>query len=253
MRPHLKHKETSRRPLLPDCIVLCGGQGTRLRRILSHLPKALAPVGERAFLDLLLDLLARQGMRRAILCVGHLGALIREHLRSDARVVFSEELEPLGTGGALRLALPLAGGERALVLNGDTFCPVDLSALLRFHRDRRAALTVVLSRSSRSDGGSVALSSDGRITDFSEKKRPGAERYLNAGIYCFDKRAARRFPSESAFSLELDFFPKLLRRATCYGFVTDEPVIDIGTPARYRAAKEYFKDAKHRSRDEKSD
>ncbi len=239
-----------------DVVILCGGQGTRLRPVISDRPKVLATVGGRPFLSLLLERVRAQGFERIILCIGYKGGMVRKVLKSEVPpLIFSEENEPLGTGGALKKALPLVQTPDFIVMNGDTFCPVSLHELVNFHRARRALLSLVLNRSARSDGGSIMLDADRRITHFKEKESiagtpprqsgatdlRGGKGCLSAGVYMMKKEVERFMPKRPMFSLEYDFFPKIIRSVPCFGFVTSEDAIDIGTPERYHEATRRFR------------
>src|SRR5690349_21298843 len=107
-----------------DAAILCGGKGTRLQPVISDLPKGLAPVRGRALLDILVEDLVAQGLRRIILCVGHMKEQIISHFsgRRDADFLFSEETAPLGTGGAVKNAAEFIRSDPFLVMNGDSMC-----------------------------------------------------------------------------------------------------------------------------------
>lgn len=246
-----KKSATRKKEAAPDVIVLCGGLGMRLREVVSDRPKVLAEVGGQPFLSLLLDEVRAQGFPRIILCVGYGGHLVRKQFRTVVPpLIFSEETEPLGTGGAVKKALPLVRSEDFLVLNGDTFCPLPLPRFLAFHRARRATISLALSRSTRSDGGVVVLDAEGRVTDFKEKAGSAADSFLNAGVYIARKEVAAFFPPASAFSLEHDVFPSVARSFSCFGFVTDREALDIGTPERYHEAVRRFNKKRRPGADE---
>lgn len=225
----------------PDVLILCGGQGTRLRPVLSDRPKVLAPIGGEPFLSLLIRHVRAQGFPRIILCTGYKGDMVRKAFaHAVLPLIFSEETEPLGTGGAVKKALPLVSGSDLLILNGDTFCVASLANLSAFHREKRAMLSMVLTPSSRSDGGNITLNAEGRIVGFKEKQSLTGKSFLNAGVYAVQKEIVTYMPRTPAFSLEYDVFPRLIRSAPCFGFVTDEEAIDIGTPERYHEAARHF-------------
>ena len=217
-----------------DVIILCGGLGTRLRPISRDLPKALMPFAGRPFIDLLIESLLPFGFRRFILCVGHLGEKVRAHIRArDYEVVFSEESEPLGTGGALKNAAPLIGSELFLVMNGDSICAVDFSRFHAFHVLKGGILSLALAKPQPGhEYGVIEVDHNQRIISFNEKNECREEMFINGGIYFMQRDVFDHMPAESRFSLEYDLFPKLLPWG-CYGFQTDAEVIDIGTPERY--------------------
>lgn len=226
-----------------DALLLCGGLGTRLRPLIADRPKGLAEVAGKPVLDILVAELRRQGCRRIIFCVGYLKEQIIAHYRdrTDAEFLFAEEEAPLGTGGALRNALPLTKSEPILVLNGDSLCRVDLEQFLTFHRDRKATASLVLVEpGEQHDGGIVRVNAEKRITQFLEKPNglipPGS--YISAGIYLFHRQSAARGPERSQYSLETEVFPALVAKGRCFGFPVAGNVLDIGTPERYRQANQ---------------
>ncbi len=219
-----------------DAVILCGGLGTRLREAVPDRPKPMADVGGRPFLELLVDWVAGQGFNRIILCVGHRADMVRAHFRSDSRreILFSEEREPLGTGGALRLCRPHGASDPFLVLNGDSFCDIDLHAMLQFHAEKKAAATVAAVRpDGREDGGNIAAGTDMRVSAFAEKKKTEGAAWLNAGVYALGSRVWDFIPPGRS-SLETDVLPKMLL-AGVYVFATSATLFDIGTPARLEA------------------
>lgn len=235
----------SRKPEKIDVIILCGGLGTRLRPVIDDQPKVLVKIGEKTFLDLLIDDLVIQGFKNIILNVGYLKEQIRKHFisnkRSNCTIRFSEEDEPLGTGGALKNAIPLIKNDFFMAMNGDSICKVDLRNFIDFHIEKEALLSIVLASSKTAkDYGSVALDELQRITSFNEKVVGKSENLINAGIYLMDKVIFSDMPNNS-FSLEYDLFPKVIVSNRCYGFLTNSKVIDIGTPERYEKAIDLLK------------
>jgi NDP-sugar pyrophosphorylase family protein len=219
--------------------VLVGGQGTRLKRLFPDTPKALVPLAGRAVIDRLVDGLVEAGVSRIILATGHLHDRIAGHFqaRHDADLTFSREERPLGTGGALKKALARAAGEDVLVLNGDSTCAISYQDLVHRHRKAGLSATLVAARNiDRDDGGNVTVDASGIVSSFQEKSVALRSASLNAGIYVFDKRAREFAEAPESCSLEHDLLPSIVRRRACAAFVTDAPVVDIGTPERYHAA-----------------
>ena len=133
-----------------DAIILAGGLGTRLRKVLPDIPKPLAPVNGRPFLDALLEYLdCSENIGKVVLATGHLAEAIMDRY-ADAQyhfpIVFSREESLLGTGGAIKYALPLTSGDDVIVINGDTYADVDIRALLKFHREKNGAATIAVAR-----------------------------------------------------------------------------------------------------------
>ncbi len=223
-----------------DAFVLCGGYGSRLRSVLGELPKALAPIGGRPFLDLLLEQLARQGLRSFVLCAGRGSDAVFEAasgLGRWGRVAISVEPRPLGTGGALLYALPHARANPILVVNGDSLALVDLSAMLAFHRKRAARVTLALSRHRGPlDAGRAVLDpANGALIAFDDSRRRAGESLANAGVYLIDPQALQELAPPEGSSLERDIVARLAG-AGAFGFVGVERFLDIGTPERYREA-----------------
>lgn len=222
-------------PADADVIVLCGGLGTRLGAALEGLPKALAPIGDKAFLELLIDHAARAGLTRFILCVGHKAEAIESRVRGGGgrEILYSRETTPLGTAGALKLCEPLRHGRTSLVMNGDSFCDFDPRALLAAHALGGGPATIaVVPTAGRTDGGFIELAENGDIARFSEKTE--AARYINAGVYALDSAVWREIPAGRPCSLETDIFPSLLGRGL-RGWITPAQLYDIGTPQRLEA------------------
>jgi len=222
-----------------DAVILAGGFGTRLRSVVSDRPKALAEVGGRPFLELLLDQITAIGVRRTILCTGYLGDQIEAHLgpsRKGMALVYSREHEPLGTGGALRLALPKIESPAMLVLNGDSYCDWDLEDLYRAHRRSKADATMLLVQVSDARRfGRVVIDDSERIVAFAEKSEDPSPALINAGIYVLERRIVEGMEPEVPLSLERDVFPKLIGHGL-YGHRTTARLWDIGIPEAYAQA-----------------
>ncbi len=226
-----------------DALILCGGLGSRLHPVISDRPKGLAPVGGKPFLDILIEDLLQQGIRRIIFCVGHLKEQIigRYKVRDDAEYLFSQEDIPLGTGGAVQNALSLVRSDPFLVMNGDSLCRIDFRKFYSFHRAKAAIASFVLTQAGdRYDGGVVCLDEMQRIRFFLEKANVGDQRgrFINAGIYLMQQGDMELQHIAPPFSLESDVFPALVKAKSCFGFVVGSRLVDIGTPERYRKANE---------------
>jgi NDP-sugar pyrophosphorylase family protein len=227
-----------------DVVILCGGLGKRLRPVVFSQPKVLAKIGERTFLDILIDNLLLYGFKNIILSIGYLKEQIKKHYdkKYDYKITFSEEEEPLGTGGALKKAKTLIRSNPFMVMNGDSICNVNFRSFIDFHVEKKALLSIVLVRSKTAeDYGSVTLDDSHRITDFNEKVAGGSrnENIINAGVYLMETDIFSYMPEQNTFSLEYDLFSKIINNR-CYGFLTESEFIDIGTPERYENAKDMY-------------
>ena len=224
-----------------ECVVLAGGKGTRLRSVVSDLPKCMAPVAGRPFLAWLLDDLREAGFDHIILSLGYkheaVEAWVATRPDRDSITCVVEE-EPLGTGGGVRLALRQAREDAVFILNGDTFFGVDYPAMKAFHRQSGAQATLALKPLRDFDRyGEVTLDGQGRITAFREK-RPCAEGLINGGVYLLQREALAEMPDR--FSLEKDYFEPHAESAGLAGFRSEGYFIDIGIPADYARAQRDF-------------
>lgn len=220
--------------------VLCGGQGTRLRPVLADRPKSMALISGTPFLQLLLNKLRSQGVDDAILGTGYMAEKIESYFGSGnklaMRIRYSREDEPLGTGGALKLAEPLIS-DPVVVLNGDSYVEWSLVPMLELFTAKDADLVLVLQAvADVTRYGSVALDRDGRITRFLEKGIRGGPGLINAGVYLLRKQIVRDLPAGAAISLEREVFPRLLDRRV-YGLVCTGLFIDIGIPDDFKQAQ----------------
>jgi D,D-heptose 1,7-bisphosphate phosphatase len=223
---------------LKTAAILAGGLGARLRPVLSDRPKVLAPVGGKPFLTYLLDQLRAGGIRKVILCTGYLAGQVKGAIGErygDLQIHHSEEDQPLGTAGALRLARNVLDSDPVLVLNGDSYCEVDLRAFLEWHRQKKAFGSLVLVHSQDvSRFGRVACGPDGQVLRFGEKEATGSG-WINAGVYLLSQRLLQSIPKGRKVSLELEIFPSWAGKGL-FGFAEGKRFVDIGTPKSYAEA-----------------
>jgi D-glycero-alpha-D-manno-heptose 1-phosphate guanylyltransferase len=224
-------------------VVLAGGLGTRLRTAVPDRPKVLAQVAGRPFLDYLLDQLIHWKINEAVLCTGYLGEHIRARYGGSYKTIvlrYSQELSPLGTAGALRSSLPLLDTDLAVVLNGDSYCRVDIELLCDWHRAHRSDATMLLVTLTDTERyGQVQVDSDGRILAFDEKGVSAGPGLINAGIYLMDRPLLEAIPETKPLSLEKTIFPSWIGRMF-YGYPGPGPFLDIGTPESLAAADAFF-------------
>jgi NDP-sugar pyrophosphorylase family protein len=224
-----------------DAVVLAGGLGTRIRRVLGHTPKLLAQVGGRPFLEILVARLKQFGARRLVLGLGHRAEKVTAHLEvhpiTGMDTVVAVEPKPLGTAGALRFLRPHMESDVVLVMNGDSFVGADLCDFVASHRKSGAGtslLCVEVTNARRF--GRVDVGPGGRVRAFREKdaKRKGAG-VVNAGVYLFSGVLLDQIAAMAGESLEKDVFPKLLQDGV-NAVVCQDPFVDIGTPEGLKAA-----------------
>lgn len=229
-----------------EAIVLAGGLGTRLRSVVDDMPKALAPVAGRPFLAWLLDALAIQGMRRVVLATGYLGDQVEDAFGATWHgmvLAYSREARPLGTGGAIALALRMLEGDTCFVLNGDTWLQLDYAVFDAEMGAAGSALGLALARvPDVTRYGAVHLDR-ARVAGFAEKEATGPG-YINAGVYRIARSLADDFPAADAFSFERDVLVPAVVRGGVGAFTRTEGFIDIGVPADFLRAQSVFSRAK---------
>jgi D-glycero-alpha-D-manno-heptose 1-phosphate guanylyltransferase len=221
-------------------VILAGGRGTRLRPVLPHQPKVMAELHGRPFLVYLLDQLVAGGVREVVLCTGYRGDEIRAKLGDTygpLHLGYSHEDVPLGTGGALRLALPWLRSDPVMVMNGDSWIDADFQSYLAWFLGRPAAAALLLMAvDDTTRFGRVEVAADGAITSFKEKGVPGPG-WINAGVYFLKKSVLELMPPGRFLSLEQDLLPTLVGQGL-YGHRVAGKFIDIGTPESYAEAAE---------------
>jgi D-glycero-alpha-D-manno-heptose 1-phosphate guanylyltransferase len=236
--------------MVKEAIILAGGFGTRLKSVVNDLPKPMAPVNGKPFLDYLLDYVVHAGIRKVVLSTGYLAEKIEDRYSDKdwkkAELFFSHENEPLGTGGAIALAMQHCEDKEVLVLNGDSFFDVKLRDLNAQHSASQATHTLALRRiENASRYGAVELD-ENRIVSFKEKSNAAQPGLINGGIYILNTDAFLiSTQGMGTFSIEKDFFEKELQRQMICGFEHKGKFIDIGTPEDYKRAQHEFKHFKY--------
>jgi NDP-sugar pyrophosphorylase family protein len=224
--------------------ILAGGLGTRLRSVVADRPKVLAPIGGRPYLSYLLDQLAGASLREVVLLTGHGADQVRAALGDSyagMRLRYSAEPRPLGTAGAVRHALSQLTAPTVLLLNGDSYCDVDINAFRRFHHAQEADASLALVRvADASRFGQVCRARDGHVVRFEEKSTTSAAGWINAGVYLLERALIEEVASDCPVSLERDLLPAWVRRRGVCGFRCEGPFLDIGTPQAYAEAERFF-------------
>ena len=219
------------------CIILAGGLGTRLQNTVPNLPKCLAPINGRPFLEWQIMSLANRGLSKFILSLGFRADLVIDVLQQEWAKKFDihtfVEKSPLGTGGAVKSTMQAFNLDDAIVANGDTFLTGSLDQFLLPLDDKKNELariaTVLVNNRSRFGG--LCINSSGQISAFLEKNETSAG-LINAGLYKLHKSSFNLVDSEN-FSLESDLFPKLVTSLSLYGQQISGSFIDIGIPEDY--------------------
>ena len=221
-----------------DALLLAGGLGTRLRSVLSDRPKAMADIGGRPFISLLFDQLIGFGFKKVIVATGYRAEVISGYFGSryqDLELVYSKEKEPLGTGGALKLAHRHIHSQHVLVMNGDTFVNFSFKDFFLKHLKTKSLASLLLCKVDDARAyGSVKMDNQGYITAFAEKKCELGSGCVSAGSYLISKDALKMLPGSKKFSLESKFFPTLVEGRGLMGHCSNNLLHDIGTPDTYR-------------------
>lgn len=215
-------------------VILAGGLATRLRPITEKIPKALITVADEPFLAHQLRLLQKSGLRKVVLCVGYRGEMIEEKFGAGAK--FGVELsyshdgpELLGTGGALKKALPKLG-ETFLVLYGDSYLPIDYAGPARaFAASGKLGLMTVFRNEGRWDTSNV-LFKDGTIHGYTKNEPSPEMRHIDYGLGVFDPVAFSRWPEDKAFDLA-DVYQHLIAQRELAGYEVGQRFYEIGSPA----------------------
>lgn len=224
--------------------ILAGGMGTRLRSVVANRPKVLAPVAGRPFVTYLLDQLLAAGLQEVVLLVGYAAEQVRESLGDsyrEMRLAYSTETEPLGTGGAIRLALPHLREQTVLLFNGDSYCELEVAQFLAFHRRTKAHATIALAEvSDTSRYGRICTDPTGRVVGFEEKGGARSPGRINAGVYLVERGLLDQISTSGPVSFEKEVLPQWVRMGGVCGFGGGR-FIDIGTPESYAEADSFFR------------
>ncbi|CAN5708365.1 D-glycero-D-manno-heptose 1-phosphate guanosyltransferase [soil metagenome] len=225
---------------ITQAIILAGGEGTRLREAIPGLPKCLAPIKGRAFIDYLILHLQSQGIEKFVFALGVKSVHVKEYLNQHWPKLdksYAIETKPLGTGGAIKNAATLVNTSTVLVVNGDTIFKIDLPAAAQFHESSGADCTILLKTMKAFDRyGTVTIDSDGRVTGFREKQA-FREGLINAGMYLLNIEKWSRSVWLDAFSFEENYLQQQFDNTNMFGLVQDTYFIDIGIPEDYEKAQ----------------
>lgn len=229
-----------------EAIILAGGLGTRLRSVIGEMPKPMAEIAGRPFLEYQLDYLASQGISRVVLAIGYQAEVIKAHFGQQYKSItlaYSVEEELLGTGGAIKQSLSLCTADSVFVLNGDSFLQIDLKQMANCHSDSSLPATVAVKFMDDCERyGTVELDEHKRIVLFKEKK-PYKNKFINSGIYCINSNIFAQQDYPSKFSFEKLYLEPQALKSQLNSYQTDGYFIDIGIPEDYRQAMQDFENA----------
>ena len=233
--------------MLKEAIILAGGFGTRLRDVVADVPKPMAPVCEKPFLDYLFNYVKYYGVEKVVLSVGYLSEKIITKYGNTfegLQISYSIEKEPMGTGGGIRLAIEKCIGKDVLVLNGDSFFDINLNSFYDSHCKSQSNCSLSLRKvENASRYGTVELGKGKEIAGFKEKDGQEKPGIINAGVYILNRDLyLQKTPPTKNFSIEKDFFEKKLSELKIFGFEQEGYFIDIGIPEDYKRAQHDFKE-----------
>lgn len=234
-----------------DVLILCGGLGTRLAPVVDRLPKSLAPVLDRPFLDYILDYLlavrhdGSVPVQKCILACGHLASQIEDRYGDSygaMPLAYSVEKTPLGTGGAILHAMRETDlSAPFLLMNGDSFLDADIGALMALHRATDAGVTLALYHAPDCARFGTVTAVGDCVTGFLEKTGKTIPGWINGGIYMVQPRVLLPWKDRnSALSMETDILPSLVADDVVRALHTGSRFIDIGLPETYRGAASFF-------------
>ena len=230
--------------MVKEAIILAGGLGTRLREAVPDLPKCMAPVAGKPFLSCVIDHLRIQGVERFIFSLGYKWGVIEEYLQKEyATLDYTSviEQEPLGTGGAIQLAIQKASSNNVAIANGDTLFKIKLDEVETLHDFRDAECTLALKPMQNFDRyGVVDTDSNGKIISFKEKQFY-QDGFINGGVYLINKERFLNHSFPEKFSFEKDYLEKFCGEGRFFGSRQDGYFIDIGIPEDYQKAQNDLK------------
>jgi D-glycero-alpha-D-manno-heptose 1-phosphate guanylyltransferase len=225
-----------------EAIVLAGGLGTRLRSVVQNVPKPMADINGKPFLEYLLEYLYKNQIKKIILSVGYKWQIIKDYFGKsykDMEIIYSIEDEPLGTGGAVKKALSFVENDEFFLLNGDTFFNIKLNHLDEFMKKNNSHIVISLKQMKNFDRyGVIETDKNGKVTAFKEKEYK-KEGNINGGIYLIKKNIFDNFILPKKFSFE-NFLTENVNNLQIFAKSFDSYFIDIGIPEDYEKAKRYF-------------
>lgn len=229
---------------MKEGIILAGGFGTRLQSVVNDVPKSMAEVADKPFLEYLLNYAAEQQFDHIVLSLGYKAKVITDWIGKHEwplTVSYIVEDTPLGTGGGIKLAMQKTSSQNVFIINGDTFFDVDCTAFQAFHESMQADLSIALKPMTDFDRyGSVTINEKKRILTFNEKQHC-KEGLINGGMYLVNSDVLKKLNLPEKFSFEKDIMEAQVDNLNIFGFEQDRYFIDIGIPSDFKKANIDFK------------
>lgn len=233
--------------MISDVIILCGGLGTRLRSIVKDVPKPLAQINGKPFLDILINSIRlNNNIGKVILAAGYKGDLIKKKYSDKSynglNIDVNIEDKPLGTGGAIKNSLSSVCTDNFIVINGDSFIDQSLDEIISFHSFRNNKITITIKHEQVTERyGLIEINKENMtVKSFIEKDRNNTAGYINSGIYVINRDWALNNFIDEIFSIE-DLFQKIHKDTLINCFISNADFIDIGTEESYNESQSFFK------------
>ncbi len=229
--------------MVKEAVILAGGFGTRLQSVVADVPKPMAPVKGKPFLQYILDYCIKQGIESVVLSTGYKHEVIFSFFGSQYKTIqiqYAHEKEPLGTGGGIQFALQKCLDENVVVLNGDTFFDVDLQELENQHIKAQSEFSIAAKKMYHFNRYGIIQTLENRITAF-EEKRAVEEGIINAGVYIINRTKFLALQLPQKFSMEKNYMEKFFFSKPFYAFEFSGYFIDIGIPEDYEKVQVDFK------------
>lgn len=228
-----------------DIIILAGGLGTRLKSVVNEVPKVMAPVEGKPFLEYTLEYLNKFDINNVILAVGYKYEMIQNYFKDKYKklnIKYSIETEPLGTGGAIKKAMNYSNEEDIIVINGDIIIKINYNDFYLKHKNKKENnmnnMIAVKKMKDFSRYGIVELDENNYVSNFKEKQYT-KEGYINVGAYILNIDSFKNI-KENVFSIEKDYFEKIVDKNKILSYQYDDIFLDIGIPEDYNKAKDYL-------------
>lgn len=237
--------------MLKEAIILAGGFGTRLQAVVNDVPKPMAPIIKEPFLNYIFAYLKFFNIEHVVLSTGYLSEKISEYYKNEykgIKISYTKEVNPLGTGGGIRLALEKCFTDTVLVLNGDSFFDVNLISYYKQHSLLKSNCSLALRNvNNAARYGTIKLEDTFIIKAFKEKDSFELPGLINGGVYILNRELfLNETEANIAFSIEKDFFEKRINQITIFGFEYQGYFIDIGIPEDYNKAQIDFMNFKYK-------
>lgn len=225
-----------------EAIILAGGLGTRLRSVINDIPKPMAPIHDKPFLEYLLSYLNHFKIKKVVLSAGYKYQYIFDYFGDNykgIRLLYAIEDKPLGTGGGIRNAMDQINNDSFFLLNGDTYYEVDMVKLLNLHTEQKADITLSLKPMRNFNRYGTVKVKGTEVVEF-RAKRFTKKGLINGGVYVVNRSVFLRYSQKERFSFEKEILQVMCNNLNFQGYISEAHFIDIGIPEDYKKALEYF-------------